>query len=86
MVVFLYITVNCSLVFLVVMPSQSQYVTVVAKPIILSSFCRFYMFSRRDPQEEDGGENGRDVFNEKPSVEEVSMQGLTALLTWETRF
>lgn len=35
------------------------------------------MFSRRDPQEEDGGENGRDVFNEKPSVEEVSVLGLT---------
>ena len=29
------------------------------------------MFSKRDPVEEDEGENGRDVFNEKPSAEEV---------------
>lgn len=29
------------------------------------------MFSKRDPAEEDEGENGRDVFNEKPSAEEV---------------
>lgn len=32
---------------------------------------RFYMFSKRDPAEEDEGENGRDVFNEKPSAEEM---------------
>lgn len=29
------------------------------------------MFSRREPVENDDGENERDVFNEKPSAEEV---------------
>ncbi|CAM9800719.1 unnamed protein product [Pylaiella littoralis] len=32
---------------------------------------RFYLFSKREPVEEDEGENGRDVFNEKPSAEEM---------------
>lgn len=32
---------------------------------------RFYMFSRREPVENDDGENERDVFNEKPSAEEM---------------
>lgn len=31
---------------------------------------RFYLFSRREPHDLKGGENERDVFNEKPSKEE----------------
>ena len=36
------------------------------------------MFSKRDPVEEDEGENGRDVFNEKPSAEEVREQNYSS--------
>ncbi|XP_074097124.1 peptidylprolyl isomerase domain and WD repeat-containing protein 1 [Cotesia typhae] len=32
---------------------------------------RFYLFSRRGPQEVEGQENDRDVFNEKPSKEDI---------------
>jgi hypothetical protein len=32
---------------------------------------RFYLFSRREPQADDGAE-GRDVFNERPDADEVS--------------
>ncbi|CAN0324492.1 unnamed protein product, partial [Discosporangium mesarthrocarpum] len=34
---------------------------------------RFYMFSRREPEEEVEGENTRDVFNEKPTAEEMNV-------------
>lgn len=36
------------------------------------------MFSKRDPVEDDEGDNGRDVLNEKPSAEEVSL----AVVVW----
>lgn len=39
---------------------------------------RFYMFSRREPEELDDGDVGRDVFNEKPSKDELAMVPSTA--------
>lgn len=32
---------------------------------------RFYLFSRRDPDDPTNQENDRDVFNEKPSKEDI---------------
>ncbi|CBJ32259.1 peptidylprolyl isomerase domain and WD repeat containing 1 [Ectocarpus siliculosus] len=48
--------------------------TKIPDPIVIATGFdknRFYMFSKRDPVEDDDGENGRDVFNEKPSAEEM---------------
>jgi len=40
---------------------------------------RFYLFTRRDPDEPDGSTTGRDVFNEKPDAEEIKTVPLKSL-------
>jgi len=41
---------------------------------------RFYVFSRREPVEAESAEQGRDVFNEKPTEEKIATQTLAPLL------
>ncbi len=44
---------------------------------------RFYLFSRREPPDPDSSEGPRDVFNEKPTAEELATIHAPVQVMWD---